>query len=63
MTLEASLKFAIDKFYVVNTKAKNLLTGSCAIILNLLSLNKETLKSNQNRQHQSKTSELHIYIK
>ena len=57
LTLETGLKFAIDKVFVVNTKAKNLLTSSCAIALNLLSLNKETSKSNQNWQHQSKTSE------
>ena len=39
LTLETSSKFATDKLYVVNTKAKNLLTGFCAIALYLLSLN------------------------
>ena len=40
----------------MNKKAKNLLTGSCAIALNLLSLNTETLKSYQKRKHQTITS-------
>ena len=55
-TLETSSEFAADKFYVVNTKAKNLLAGSWAIALNLLSLNAETSKSYQKQKHQSKTS-------
>ena len=53
-TLETSSEFAADKFYVVNTKAKNLLAGSWAIALNLLSLNAETSKSYQKQKHQSK---------
>ena len=55
-TLETSSEFAADKFYVVNTKAKNLLAGSWAIALNLLSLNAEKPKSYQKQKHQSKTS-------
>ena len=42
LTLETSSKFATDKFYVVNTKIKNLLASSCAITLNLLSLNTQS---------------------
>ena len=41
LTLETSSKFATDKFYVVNTKTKRLLTCSCTIALNLLSLNQK----------------------
>ena len=52
LTLETSSKFTTDKFYVVHRKAKNLLTGSCAIALNLLSLNTETSKSYQKQKHQ-----------
>ena len=51
LTLETSSKFTTDKFYVVHRKAKNLLTGSCAIALNLLSLNTETSKSYQKQKH------------
>ena len=51
LTLETSSEFTTDKFYVVNTKAKNLLTGSCGIALNLLSLNTETSKSYQKQKH------------
>ena len=40
----------------MSTKAKNLLTGSCAIALNLLSINTESSKSYQKQKHQSKTS-------
>ena len=54
LTLETSSKFTTDKFYVVNTKAKNLLTSSCAIILNLLNLNTKPSKSYQKQKHQSK---------
>ena len=46
-------KFTTDKFYVVNTKAKNLLTGSCSIALNLLSINTKASKSYQKQKHQS----------
>ena len=42
MTLETSLKFATNKFYVVNTKATKKLTGSCAIALDLLSLHTQS---------------------
>ena len=42
LTLETTSKFATDKYYVVNTKARNLLTGSCAIPLNLLSVNMQS---------------------
>ena len=56
LTLEISSKFTSGKFYVANTKAKILLTGSCAIALNLLSINTETSKSYQKQKHQSKTS-------
>ena len=52
LTLETSSKFTTDKFYVVHRKAKNLLTGSCAIALNLLSLNTETSKLYQKQKHQ-----------
>ena len=57
LTLETSSKLTTDKFYVVNTKAKNLLTGSCAIAVNLHSLNTKPSKSYQKQKHQSiKTS-------
>ena len=42
LTLESDSKFTTDKFYVWNTKAKNILTSSCAIALNLLRLNTQS---------------------
>ena len=51
LTLETRSKLTTDKFYVANTKAKNLLTVSYGIALNLLSLNKETSKSHQKQKH------------
>ena len=42
LTLESDSKFTTDKFYVWNTTAKNILTSSCAIALNLLRLNTQS---------------------
>ena len=50
LILETSSNFTTKKLCVVNKKAKNLLTVSCAIALNLLSLYTETSKSYQKHQ-------------
>ena len=56
LTLETSSKFATDKLYVTNAKAKYLLKGSCAITLDLLSLNTVTSKSYPKQKQSIKTS-------
>ena len=56
LTLETSSKFATDKLYVTNAKAKYLLNGSCGITLNFLSLNTVTSKSYQKQKQSIKTS-------
>lgn len=44
LTLETASKITTDIFYVVNTKAKNLLKGNCAIELDLICLKNSEVK-------------------